>query len=155
MTHALLVADQHVDRDFLASVSSKPRARSEEMDLAGQTMPAYCAFPRDESRLVRTGFGGALDRAATVHDHLSRSWRAVAGPVQSLQRAQSNERFHQEMKWLTENGHKFSGRWVALEGERLLAFGSTSREVFSKVADLPQPPLVIRIDEDELPFAGW
>jgi len=59
------------------------------------------------------------------------------------------------MKWLAENGHRFRGRWIALEGDRLLADGTTSREVFSKVAERSQPPLVIRIDEEELPFAGW
>jgi len=59
------------------------------------------------------------------------------------------------MKWLVENRPRFPGQWIALEGERLLAVGKTAKDVFSKVADRPTPPLVVRIDKEELPFAGW
>jgi hypothetical protein len=63
--------------------------------------------------------------------------------------------FEHEMTWLAENRDRFLGRWVALEGQTLLAAGGTAKEVFSKVGDRPTPPLVIRIDGDNRPFAGW
>jgi hypothetical protein len=59
------------------------------------------------------------------------------------------------MQWLAEHREKFPGKWIALEGEHLLAVGATAREVFSNVADQNPSPLVIRVDEEVLPFAGW
>ena len=70
-------------------------------------------------------------------------------------REQEEKRFRLETKWIAENRHKHLGRWIALEGDQLLAEGSTSREVFSKVSDRPDPPLVFRIEEVDLPFGGW
>jgi hypothetical protein len=59
------------------------------------------------------------------------------------------------MQWLGEHREEFPGKWIALKGGHLLAVGATAREVFSKVADQSPPPLVIRVDEEVLPFAGW
>ena len=36
-----------------------------------------------------------------------------------------------ERRWLEENSRQYSGRWVALEGDRLLATGSSAREVYA------------------------
>jgi hypothetical protein len=60
-----------------------------------------------------------------------------------------------ERIWLAENRSKYSGKWIALEGGRLLAVADSAKEVFSKVANHPTPPLVIRISEHDLPFSGW
>jgi hypothetical protein len=69
--------------------------------------------------------------------------------------AQSDRQFEQEKRWLAENRDKFRGKWIALEGDHLFAVGITAKEVFSKVADQNPPPLVIRVAEEDLPFAGW
>ena len=44
---------------------------------------------------------------------------------------QSN-RSAKSLRWLHENREKFSGQWVALDGDRLIASGPTAREVYSK-----------------------
>jgi hypothetical protein len=36
------------------------------------------------------------------------------------------------LRWLEENREKYLGQWVALDGDRLLASGSTAKEVYSK-----------------------
>ncbi len=91
----------------------------------------------------------------SVAAHLS-AGKSVLKELAGLgERARKDWQFHREMKWIAENGHRFSGQWIALEGDCLLAEGRTSREVFSKVANRTQPPLVIRIEEEDLPFAGW
>ena len=36
------------------------------------------------------------------------------------------------LKWLHENREKYSGQWVALDGDRLVANGQTAQEVYSK-----------------------
>jgi hypothetical protein len=60
-----------------------------------------------------------------------------------------------ELRWLGTNGQAYAGQWVALQGERLLAAGPDAREVFFKVRHLSPPPLVIQVQEQRLPFAGW
>jgi len=59
------------------------------------------------------------------------------------------------MRWLAKNRHEYSGKWIALRGDCLLAVGATAKEVFSRVTGQDTLPLVIRVDEEELPFAGW
>lgn len=156
MTDALLVADQHLNEGFLASASLRPHARGADLIFVDQTSQLCDFLPCDESRLIRTELNGSLDDSRTTVDaHLSRAQHALEHLDRFQQRAEMNRQFHQEVKWLAENGQSYSGRWVALDGDCLLAVGTTSREVFSKVANRAQPPLVVRIDEKELPFAGW
>jgi hypothetical protein len=42
------------------------------------------------------------------------------------------ERSAKSVRWLDENQEKYSGQWVALEGDRLIASGLTAKEVYSK-----------------------
>lgn len=54
----------------------------------------------------------------------------------------------QEYDWLRTEGHRYRGRWVALEGSRLLAATPTLRELREvlKTMPLPRAPLLHRID---------
>jgi len=36
------------------------------------------------------------------------------------------------LRWLHENRERYSGQWVALNGDRLIASGPTAKEVYSK-----------------------
>ena len=93
--------------------------------------------------------------ATTIADHLSQG-RLALECLRHLQQGVGIQRqFDRETTWLAANRHKYSGQWIALNGDRLLAVGASAREVFSEVADYDPPPLVIRIVEQELPFAGW
>ena len=61
------------------------------------------------------------------------------------------------LRWLNEHSQEYAGQWVALDGDRLIANGTTREEVRRAAdnsgADLP---LVTRIPpSDELPFAGF
>jgi hypothetical protein len=61
-----------------------------------------------------------------------------------------------ELEWLALNRAKYAGRWVALQGDALLAVGDSAREVYSAIAGREGVPLVTRVDsEEESPFAGW
>lgn len=105
-------------------------------------------------KLLLQGHPG--DRASiTVDEHLSQG-REV---LECLKRLAENARRRYEMEkeriWLAENRSKYFGKWIALEGGRLLAVADSAKEVFSKVANHPTPPLVIRISEHDLPFSGW
>lgn len=69
--------------------------------------------------------------------------------------AAGRDQFTREMEWIEANRETYSGQWVALQGERLLAAGHDAREVFAKVRGVSPPPLVIHVEETNLPFAGW
>jgi hypothetical protein len=53
-----------------------------------------------------------------------------------------------EYDWLRTDGHKYRGRWVALDGNRLLAVASSLRELREqlKTATFTHPPLFHRVE---------
>lgn len=60
------------------------------------------------------------------------------------------------LRWLHENREKYSRQWVALDGDRLIASGSTAKEVYSKAkAEGVEIPFVELVTEEESgPFTG-
>jgi Family of unknown function (DUF5678) len=60
------------------------------------------------------------------------------------------------LRWLHENREKYSGQWVALDGDRLIASGATAKEVYSKAkAEGVEIPFVELVTERESePFTG-
>ena len=62
----------------------------------------------------------------------------------------------QSLLWLNENRQKYLGRWVALDGHRLIATGETAKEVYSKAkAEGVKIPFVELVTEEEpTPFSG-
>lgn len=62
-----------------------------------------------------------------------------------------------EQRWLAEHGREYAGKWVALDGDRLLAHGENAREVYAAVRDSGvRLPLVVHVNPpDQLPFGGW
>jgi hypothetical protein len=145
MTHALLVADQHVEEGFLNSAASRPqKAPGAEWMRARQTLQGYDLLQVRVKRAFRS-----------VDIHRSEAHQAVEHLARFQERAQRDRQFSQEMNWLAQHRRTYAGRWIALEGDRLLAVGATAREVFAHVGERPRPPLVIQIENEEMPFAGW
>jgi hypothetical protein len=69
-----------------------------------------------------------------------------------------NGRSEGSLRWLNENRQQYLGRWVALDGCRLIASGETAREVYSKAkADGVKTPFVELVTEGEpaLFSGGW
>ena len=60
------------------------------------------------------------------------------------------------LRWLHENQEQYSGQWVALDGDRLIATGSTAKEVYSKAkAEGVEIPFVELVTARESgPFTG-
>ena len=60
------------------------------------------------------------------------------------------------LRWLDENREKYSGQWVALDGDRLIASGATAKEVYTKArAEGVEIPFVELITKREsVPFTG-
>jgi hypothetical protein len=55
-----------------------------------------------------------------------------------------------ERKWLEKNGPEYAGHWVALDGDHLLATGSSAREVYAtlKAAGI-SGSLVMRVEHPD------
>jgi hypothetical protein len=114
---------------------------------------------QDLSHLVKQGLGKTLssvpNEETTVSVQLSRAADVLKRLPDSKTRAQQFAKYAKESNWLVKNGHRYAGRWIALDGDQLLADGATAKEVFAIVENLPTPPLVVQVAEDDLPFAGW
>ena len=91
--------------------------------------------------------------------------RATAGrrgplPIERTQKllpSPQNQSFFREQQWVEKHRGEYAGKWVALEGERLLGAGESARDVFQQAVDAgAKSPLVVKIDAaDQPPFAGW
>ena len=60
------------------------------------------------------------------------------------------------LRWLHQNRQKYSGQWVALNGDRLMASGPTAKEVYSKAkAEGIAIPFVEQVtDPEPVPSTG-
>jgi len=81
---------------------------------------------------------------------------AILLPAPLRDPVRSAERELTEFEWLALNRQRYAGRWVALDGDELLAVGDSAREVYAAIANHERTPLVTRVEpEDEVYFAGW
>jgi hypothetical protein len=70
--------------------------------------------------------------------------------------SQGAARSARSLQWLDENRKRYSGQWVALDGDRLIASGPTAIEVYSKAeSEGFETPFVELVTEPEpSPFTG-
>lgn len=171
MSNALLDSNQHLDetplkpngfpsqsagiQNFLDGSSFQPLL----LGLGTKLVAASRRFYDVDQELAGT-LGSQLDWKSTsgVKDvtlYLRKAKQGIEALKCSRPRVITERSFQKELEWLAENRHRFSGQWIALQGDQLLAAGSIAHEVFQQVADIEPPPLVIRIEPDDLPFGGW
>ena len=64
---------------------------------------------------------------------------------------------HAEQDWLRVNRAQYAGKWVALEGDRLISLGDEARAVLEQAREngVLHPLLVQIPDEPPLPSGGW
>jgi predicted DNA-binding antitoxin AbrB/MazE fold protein len=79
-----------------------------------------------------------------------------ANPLSQTATWAVNER-REELQWLAQESAPYAGKWVALQGARLVAHGATLAEVGAVAkADGVNDPFFASVPEDPgLPFAGW
>lgn len=174
MTDALLVSDQQIDAGLLPEAQSPkiglssqsnsqdilalpgPSAFSGNNSFYGeQTLQGYGVIHHQNDRWTNSSVSRLRNREATLASHLWRGKAALEKAATIRENTRKKKLFREELQWLAENRREFLGKWVALQGVDLLAVGATAKEVFSKVADQKTPPLVVRIVDEDLPFAGW
>ena len=62
-----------------------------------------------------------------------------------------------EQDWMAQRQDEYPDAWVALEGDTLVALGSSALEVLDAARPKAyEQPLVVHLrDGPELPFGGW
>lgn len=62
-----------------------------------------------------------------------------------------------EYEWLRQHRHEYTGQYVALEGDRLIAHAESLREVYRLAREAGvKSPFTTRIaSPEDLPFGGW
>jgi len=86
-----------------------------------------------------------------------RRWLDDKGPSNGdAENSTAANRSAKSLRWLRENAEKYSGQWIALDGDRLIASGSTAEEVYSKAkAEGVEIPFVELVSQQESgPFTG-
>jgi Family of unknown function (DUF5678) len=60
------------------------------------------------------------------------------------------------LRWLHENRVKYSGQWVALDGDRLMASGPTAKELYckAKAEGIEIPFVELVTDSEPVPSTG-
>lgn len=114
-----------------ASVSQEPSSFSNQ--------PTYLSRKRDES----------------LASHIRKARAAVAELLEGQRRLERTEIYEQALAWVATNREMYAGRWIALQGSQLLATGKNARDVHARVRGLDPPALIVRIEPEDLPFAGW
>jgi antitoxin (DNA-binding transcriptional repressor) of toxin-antitoxin stability system len=101
-------------------------------------------------------FASLLDRvragAEVVIEHDARPIVVLRPAASAAPEGARNgaERDRLELQWLALNRQRYSGRWVALEGDELLAVGDSAREVYAAVASHEGVPLVTHVEPASL-----
>jgi hypothetical protein len=62
-----------------------------------------------------------------------------------------------EYEWLAQHRSEYAGHYVALDGNRLLSYGTDGREVIAKARKMGvKSPYIVHIEPlDAPPFGGW
>ena len=91
----------------------------------------------------------------SLRAHISKGRTALAELRKAEQQAEQKKTHQQALAWLAKNRDIYAGQWIALQGGELLANGKDARDVYTRVRGQQPPALVLKIDSEELPFAGW
>ncbi len=131
--------------------------------LAGELSSSSAQSVMDSQRYDRSGPVTKTPRslhdqgprlAVTRLNH--RAQRALRQIEERRKATEAEHRHMEEMQWIRANRICYAGKWVALIGSQLQASGSSAKEVFHLTSAVSgATPLVILIDEEPLPFAGW
>ena len=98
----------------------------------------------------------SIEQLPAAEQERIRRWLDEKAPTNGNTSQADATRSAKSLRWLQENREKYSGQWVALDGDRLIASRSTAKEVYSKAKaegiEIPFVELVT--DRGPVPFTG-
>ena len=69
---------------------------------------------------------------------------------------QKNEKFRLALQWIEEHKEEYDGKFVVLDGDKLIACGTDSKTVYDEArAKGYKSPFLTRVKAKTLPFGGW
>lgn len=75
---------------------------------------------------------------------------------QSLDLRRQNEKFQSALQWIEKHKEEFDGKFVVLDGDKLIAHGTDSKTVYDEArAKGYKSPFLKRVKAKTLPFGGW
>ena len=100
----------------------------------------------------------SIEQLPAAEQEKIRRWldeKGTSNGEENASQAHAN-RSAKSLRWLHENREKYLSQWVALDGDRLIASGSSAKEVYSKAkAEGVEIPFVELVTDGEpVPFTG-
>ena len=163
MLEALLVGNQEVDIGN-ASASSGFFAHTaiyQDWASASELLPISVSLWEIVQRGQRndqSNSGSLVIRQTPAGTQLTTSasaLRAMEQVAEMRKQRRERNRVGEELKWIAANRGRFGGQWVALDGDKLVAIGQSAREVSDAAKGQTQNPLVVYLESNPKPFAGW
>lgn len=69
---------------------------------------------------------------------------------------EKNRKFQIALEWIEKHKAEFDGKFVVLDGDKLIAYGDDSKTVYDEArAKGYKSPFLTRITAEDLPFGGW
>jgi hypothetical protein len=76
--------------------------------------------------------------------------------AKNIELEMKNERFRRALQWIEEHKEEFDGKFVVLDGDKLVACGTDSKTVYDEArAKGYKSPFLTRVKAKTLPFGGW
>ncbi len=70
--------------------------------------------------------------------------------------AADNTKFRQALQWIEENKEEYDGKWVVLDGDKLISHGKDAKTVYDEArAKGIKSPFLERVKAKVLPWGGW
>ena len=158
MAHALMVSEQHVDPGVFTCSSSLLALRDEPSQEPPYTLTSTMLEIDFQRRVLSPAWFSRRQTGirSTTHRSSPADARYALEQIKTSRKAAILQRqMEEETAWIAANRARFAGRWVALVGGTLLAIGDSAQEVHMASSQTVPTPLIIRLDDITLPFAGW
>lgn len=111
------------------------------------------------AQLITDAFVRKAERASRYSLHMERQGEAAPVPFHQEIAEPSSGLRSVEIEWLSSNAgnlRKYEGKWIALEGDKIVSWGSDEVAVEMRAREKGiKVPLLVRVpSKDDIPFVG-
>jgi hypothetical protein len=108
-------------------------------------------FGQDEKIIAELAQAGVL-----VNQHADFSTQFGRKKLKQVRRVPPID-LAREFQWLERHKHEYAGKWVAVEGDKLISVGDNAKEVYAaaRAGGIASPFVEFISPTEDLPFGGW